>query len=533
MKRNIFKIVLTLGYIITGFNVIAQMPTIGLLFSDENVSEGYTLFTPEKNYSVYLINNCGQKINEWTFSENPGATCYLLENGTLLRAGKDSLEIRDWDNNLLWSYPTTANGILQHHDIEPLPNGNILCVASDRYTDVEIIAQGRDSTNVSEIFRLDKIIELQPIGTNDASIVWEWKFIDHLIQDFDDSKPNFGVVQDHPEFVDLNYNNGYDDDYTHINAIDYNSNLDQIIITPRHLSELMIVDHSTTTTEAAGHTGGNSNLGGDLLWRWGNPEVYRQEGDQKLFKPHDGKWVEPGYPDEGKISVFNNGGDGTNTFSSVHLIVPDIINGVYSKVNNIFSPLDFEWTWDGSILGNVVWEGKKSGAHLLPNGNFMICQTFLGQVSELTKNGDHLWTYRNPTGTIIHDQFTNTASPDNLIFRAEKYPSNFSGFDGKDLTPQGIIENQNSISDECILTSVSNSPDSKIVLITNPAIGGNINFNQNISLKAVYITDITGRLVFRHGFFNGNKLKINLIPGIYFLQLHSESKIETKKIIVR
>jgi len=48
MKRNIFKIVLTLGYIITGFNVIAQMPTIGLLFSDENVSEGYTLFYSRK-----------------------------------------------------------------------------------------------------------------------------------------------------------------------------------------------------------------------------------------------------------------------------------------------------------------------------------------------------------------------------------------------------------------------------------------------------------------------------------------------------
>jgi len=122
-----------------------------------------------------LINNCGQKINEWTFSEKPGATCYLLGDGTLLRAGKDSLEIRDWDNNLLWSYPTTANGILQHHDIEPLPNGNILCVASERYTDVEIIAQGRDSTNVAEIFRLDKIIELQPLGINDASIVGSGK----------------------------------------------------------------------------------------------------------------------------------------------------------------------------------------------------------------------------------------------------------------------------------------------------------------------------------------------------------------------
>jgi len=532
MKKHIINIILVLGYLIIGMGVHAQTPTIGLLFSDVNASDGFTLFSPEQNSSVYLINNCGQKINEWTFSEKPGATCYLLGDGTLLRAGKDSLEIRDWDNNLLWSYPTTANGILQHHDIEPLPNGNILCVASERYTDVEIIAQGRDSTNVAEIFRLDKIIELQPLGINDASIVWEWKVIDHLIQDFDDTKLNFGVVEDHPELIDLNYDNGYVGDWTHVNAVDYNTDLDQIIVTSRHLGELYIIDHSTTTNEAAGHTRGNSNLGGDLLWRWGNPQVYRQNEDQKLFMPHDGKWVEPGYEDEGKISVFNNRSDETNTFSSIHLMTPEIVDGVYLKTDNAFSPVDYEWTWYGSIIGNPVFETNKSGAHSLPNGNFMICQSSLGQYSEITKNGLCLLTYRNPTGTVIYDQFSNDVTT-NSIFRAEKYPSNFSGFDGKDLTPQGIIENQNSISDECILTSVSNSPDSKIVLITNPAIGGNINFNQNISLKAVYITDITGRLVFRHGFFNGNKLKINLIPGIYFLQLHSESKIETKKIIVR
>ena len=163
----------------------------------------------------------------------------------------------------------------------------------------------------------------------------------------------------------------------------------------------------------------------------------------------------------------------------------------------------------------------------------MICQTFLGQVSELTKNGDHLWTYRNPTGTIIHDQFTNTASPDNLIFRAEKYPSNFSGFDGKDLTPQGIIENQNSISDECILLEVIEKPDAGIVAIVNPIVNGNIHFGKDINLNAINIIDITGKLVFKHGFFNGNNLKVNLIPGIYFLQLYSENVIETKKIIVR
>jgi len=81
----------------------------------------------------------------------------------------------------------------------------------------------------------------------------------------------------------LNYDNGYVGDWTHVNAVDYNTDLDQIIVTSRHLGELYIIDHSTTTNEAAGHTRGNSNLGGDLLWRWGNPQVYRQIEDQNYY----------------------------------------------------------------------------------------------------------------------------------------------------------------------------------------------------------------------------------------------------------
>ena len=218
----------------------SQTPTVGLLFSNPNVTDGYMLFTPEQSNNVYLINTCGEKVNEWTFSEYPGSTCYLLENGNLLRAGKDSLEIRDWDNNLIWSYAMNLNGLLQHHDIEPLPNGNILCLITDNYTVSDIVNQGRDPLTVSGSFKLDKIIELQPIGTNDANIVWEWKFFDHFVQDFDNTKPNYGVVVDSPELIDLNFDNGYPSDWTHLNAIDYNANLDQIIISSRHLSELYI-----------------------------------------------------------------------------------------------------------------------------------------------------------------------------------------------------------------------------------------------------------------------------------------------------
>lgn len=119
--------------------------------------------------------------------------------------------------------------------------------------------------------------------------MWEWKFKDHLIQDFDATKLNYGVVENHPELLHLNFDNGSYDNYTHANGLDYNAALDQIVISARHLSEIFIIDHSTTTVQAAGHTGGNSGKGGDFLWRFGNPQINRNgtAADQKLYLQHD------------------------------------------------------------------------------------------------------------------------------------------------------------------------------------------------------------------------------------------------------
>jgi len=36
-----------------------------------------------------------------------------------------------------------------------------------------------------------------------------------------------------------------------------------------------VIDHSTTTAQAAGHSGGTYGKGGDLLYRWGNPNAYQ------------------------------------------------------------------------------------------------------------------------------------------------------------------------------------------------------------------------------------------------------------------
>jgi hypothetical protein len=534
------KKIIFLFIFVTQFSV-AQPPTIGLLYQDSNASEAYTLFTPQKNYKTYLLNNCGEKVNEWTFTELPGATCYLLANGNLLRAGQDYIEVRDWDNNLVWSYATTANGIMQHHDICPLPNGNVLCLATDVYPLAQITAEGRNPAITGANLRLEKVVELHPTGLNTATVVWEWKFKDHLIQDFDATKLNYGIVADHPELLDLNYSNGNTVDYIHTNSIDYNAALDQVIISARHLNEIFIIDHSTTTAEAAAHAGGNSNLGGDFLWRWGNPEVYRQGGitDRKLFLQHDAKWVESGYLDDGKITVFNNGAPTTpQTFTSVVMLEPEIVGGIYTKLNNKFNPPTYDWSWNGSILGTTVYEDKMSGIHALPNGNIIIAETSLGRVSEITKSGTLLWSYRNPTGgivagnTTIYTQFSDP-NPNNTFFRAEKYPANYSGFTGHDLTATtGILENLNSVSNTCIAALGNSNQDTESLFVLNPVRHNVIRFNKNITADNILVFDINGRLVYSLNSFNGNSIEAELSPAIYFMQIQQGSITKKFKIII-
>lgn len=531
MNSNILRI--TLVFVFTFTSVFSQVPTIGLQHYDINTSEGYTLFSPEQNNHVYLINNCGEKINQWTFSELPGLSSYLLENGNVLRAGREYIETRDWNNTIVWQFSMADIGLNQHHDIEPLPNGNVLCIITDNYSDAEMIAAGRNPNNVSTNFKLDKIIELEPDGINGANVVWEWKFKDHLIQDYDFTKLNFGTISEHPELVDINFDNGLDEDYTHLNGIDYNADLDQIIMSSRHLSELFIIDHSTTSAEAASHSGGNSGKGGDVLWRWGNPQVYAQgsASNQKLFLQHDSKWVESGYLDDGKITVYNNGGDGSGTFSSIHIITPEISNGDYVMTTGRFLPSDFEWSWDGTILGIVVNSGRKSATHSLPNGNFIICESGIGRVSEITKSGTLLWTYQNPSGRVLFNQME--APSLTSMFRAEKYPTDYMGFQGHDLTSLGLIEDENSESANCISSLSINEYTINKLRITNPVEHNMIRFNSVVQAKSLRIVDINGRDVLTLNNFNGSILEVYLSPSIYFLQLDFGTYNVTKKLVVK
>jgi hypothetical protein len=386
---------------------------------------GYTLFSPEYSKTTFLIDKQGKIVHTWESNYIQGLGLFLLENGDLLRttlsynnpvfvAGgvTGSVELYDWNGTIQWEYNYSNNQHCLHHSIKILPNGHILMVGWEYKTAEEAIAAGRDpdSLPIGELWP-DHVIEVERSGSSGGTIVWEWHVWDHLIQDYDSSKANYGVVGDHPELVDINYGiyEGKERaDWNHINSIDYNENFDQILLSARHQHEIWVIDHSTTTEEAAGHTGGNSGKGGDLLYRYGNPDIYGagDKNDQRLFGQHDAQWIPIGYPGQGHILLFNNGqGRPEGQYSSVDELIPPVDeNGsYYLEPGTAYGPEELVWSYTAKNPLDF-YAGYLSSAQRLPNGNTLICDGDHGIFFEVTPEEKTVWNYRNTIPNPIANQ---------------------------------------------------------------------------------------------------------------------------------
>jgi hypothetical protein len=374
---------------------------------------GQILFPPLYGTSTYLIDNTGNVNHTWTSSYTPGAAVYWLGNGTILRtirvgfsseggAGGGVQKVT-WDGTITWDYRYNTNGHLSHHDIKVLPNGNVIMIAWETKTRNEAIAAGRDPNHINgNTFLVDHIIEVKPTGPTSGDIVWEWHVWDHLIQDYDSSKANYGVVGDHPELVDINYGTFFmsTDDWLHVNSIDYNPQFDQIVLSAHNFNEIWVIDHSTTTEEAASHSGGNSGKGGDLLYRWGNPQAYRAgtSTDDKLFGQHDTTWIKPGLPGAGHILIFNNGvGRPGGQYSSVDEIAPPVDDqgNYYLEPGSAYGPENLTWRYTANPPSNF-YAYYISGAERLKDGDTLICDGASGKFFEVTPDGTTVWQWTNP-----------------------------------------------------------------------------------------------------------------------------------------
>jgi len=399
--------------------------------------EGYTLVAPSESETTYLVDLDGEVVHRWEADVTPGLQVELLEDGRLLRPGKTKtktpfqkgngwggrVELLDWDGRVAWRYDYADDQRVQHHDVEPLPNGNVLLLAWELVGEDEAIAAGRDPELLrdGELWP-EHVVEVDP--RSDA-VVWEWHAWDHLIQDRDPAKPNFGDPAVNPGRIDLNYvTNAGISDWMHANSVAYNPELDQIVLSVRAFHEVWIIDHAVSTEEARGPAG-------DLRFRWGNPAAYGR-GDvapRTSFGQHDAEWIAPGLDGAGRISVFNNG-TLYRPYTTVEELVPTMSGREYA--------LDESGVFDARI-GRVVWPSEPdpefyahhtSGAQRLPNGNTLIADGPHGVIFEVTPAGEKVWEYVNP----FFDQGTEVIELDELevfkkrrIFRAERYPPEYAG----------------------------------------------------------------------------------------------------------
>lgn len=409
--------------------------------------EGYTLFPSSDK--VYLIDNCGKLINEWTCGNSASLATYLMEDGNLLfmsklaanttfiggGGGGGRLEIYAPNNNLLWQYDYyLTNQYCVHHDVEPLPNGNILAISWLEVPIITAIAEGKNPALLANKLWVEKIVEIQPVGSNSANIVWEWSVMDHLIQEHDASKNNYGVVANNPQLLNFNAGAGAQD-WIHFNGIDYNETTDQILLSSRHLNEIYVIDHSTTTAQAAGHTGGNSGKGGDFLYRYGNPQNYNRGNatDRTLYNQHDARWIENGNSSFGDVSIFNNGvGRPTGSYSTVDIIsLPVNSAGTYISLgpNQIYPPSSptMEYDLGPASTGGDFFSGNQGGAQILPNGNVLVCNANSANYFEIDGNNQQiLWEYDNPEN--------------GSTFKVNRYSSNYAGLQYLNLAPIGTVE---------------------------------------------------------------------------------------------
>ena len=438
----------------------ATTEQVGVIVNEPAAAPGYTLFSRSPGNAYYLIDLQGRVVQQWQLGEGQSRFARLRENGNLLAMGygnryNDGVRELNPQGELVWQYRLPG----QHHDFLPLPNGNILLIRVKIKSAAEAIALGADPKYVS--YRGVSgtwLVEVKPTLPEGGEIGWEWSVWDHIIQDFDPEKPNYGVVADHPELVDLNYRPAPAVElahrtWMHANSVAYHPELDQIMLSVRHFSELWIIDRSTTTAEAASHRGGRSGQGGDLLYRWGNPRAWQAgtAADQQFFFQHDAHWIPPGLPGAGNVLVFNNGHEFEGFergYSSLDELVLPREGYNYRRSPGLpYEPTQPEWTFTSP---NDFYSPIFGSLQRLPNGNTLFSHGKLGIIWEITPAGRTVWKYISPVlegGRVRQGDLLTSYNPRNLrtgfgneVYRAYRYSPGFPGLSHLDLTPGEVLE---------------------------------------------------------------------------------------------
>lgn len=446
-------------------------------WDDAKTYAGYTLFGTRG--MTYLIDFEGHVIHTWNLGTNPRFT----EAGTLLDAvggnpsNQNQWKELEWDGSATWQYTESRTNYHGHHDFAKIYNPKLgdstfIFIANKDLTAQQCLDAGCDPSHNYNGAQMDAIVEVNRAGT----VIWEWWFFNHVVQDIDPTKSTYGIIANTPGRIDLNMRgNPVKSDWLHCNSLDYNETLDMIVINSVH-GEFYVIDHGNTflPNDPTGSIALAATTAGDFKYRFGDPAKYDQgdppsvldnwekatAGNKQLGGSHDIQWIKPGLPGAGNFLVFCNA---QNLFeltpqsyiieinpylNSSGAVTSSFVNPPDAGYNNVQSPdpnlmkevkkVSKQIVWTFSTKNNVnFYSTIGSSVQRLPNGNTLVCSMNDGHFFEVTRPDTLLvWEYFNPmTRDGIKKIKTDHYPTYNGVFRAYRYAADHPALLGHDLTP--------------------------------------------------------------------------------------------------
>jgi hypothetical protein len=331
--------------------------------------DGYTFVAVNKKAILYDMDST--VVHTWNCPNNITGWADLLRDSSILvpSAGDAKpegllrsiplaggrIQIINWDGEVTWDYTYSSSEYIPHHDGEPIYRTND---PKEKPTVMLVCATAWG----------DKLVEIRPTGKTTGEIIWEWKASDHTCQsDCIDKSALLDTSKGGTEGGGFNNTS----DVMHTNNVSYNRTLDQLVLSLKGYYEMIIIDHSTTTEQAKGSTGGRYGKGGDILYRWGNPANYGVSGSVQFKGQHHCCWVPdtmPGtnlvIPGAGNFLAVDN-----DNRRVIEIENPAKTSGVYQRnYSQAFGPASPLWSYKPSSLA-----GNEGSIQKMPNGNYIIC----------------------------------------------------------------------------------------------------------------------------------------------------------------
>lgn len=251
----------------------------------ESSTGPWVLYAPRYSEETVLLDAKGNEAHVWT-SGAPGVqSARLNADGSILRLAKvpsvpqtfasariegGRLQRFSWDGRLLWDFPAATDDFIAYGDAITLPNGNVLTAVLEFKSREECEKAGRDPSLLTEqgMF-VPGLMEFRPKDKHAGFIEWKWSLWDHLYQSRHPALANYQASGRKAGRADLGLlPNAKGPKWLIPKEIDYLPGEDLILVNMAGSGELWVIDHGTTTAEAAGETDGRRNGVGSLAhWK--------------------------------------------------------------------------------------------------------------------------------------------------------------------------------------------------------------------------------------------------------------------------